>query len=507
VKLSTVAAAAVLALGVAACKKAQSAPLYEQVPVQRRDIVVAATAAGVIQPVLTLSVKSKAWGEIIDMPVQTGSEVQKGDLLAKIDPRIPRDNLTEAQANLERARGQLERATSQFKRAEALYQSKSIAETDYETANLAYATAKAAVVTAEANLQTAQDAMDDTQLKASHTGTILELDAVLGTVISSPNMGGGTVILKMANLDTVQDSALVTETDIGKVQPGMAATIVVDAYANRPFEGVVAKIKPQALVVQNQTMFTVLVRVSNPGHLLKPGMNTEVKIQTGQKQAVLAVPNAALRTARDVGSAASILGLDPSAVQQQLAAAQGASRSGGSAPAAVAGDTTQAAPGTGGAVFTTPSGRTITLPPGVTPAQVQAAFQKRMSGEALTAAEQAVLQQLRGSSGRGGGGGGGGSSGGGGGGGGRAGRGDFGGNYVVFALRNGKPVAVPVKTGLTDQDYIEVTSGLTAQDTVLVLPSASLVQAQQQFRQRFQNVTGGGLPGLRQQQAPSTTAR
>ena len=71
-------------------------------------------------------------------------------------------------------------------------------------------------------------------------------------------------------------------------------------------------------------------------------------------------------------------------------------------------------------------------------------------------------------------------------------------NYVVFALRDGKLMVAPIKTGLTDQDYIEVTSGLTERDTVLVLPSASLVQAQQQFKQRFQNVTGGGLPGLRQ---------
>ena len=73
--------------------------------------------------------------------------------------------------------------------------------------------------------------------------------------------------------------------------------------------------------------------------------------------------------------------------------------------------------------------------------------------------------------------------------------------FVVFALRGGQLVVAPVKTGLTDQDYIEVTSGLTERDTVLVLPSASLVQAQQQFKQRFQNVTGGGLPGLRQQQS------
>ena len=77
-----------------------------------------------------------------------------------------------------------------------------------------------------------------------------------------------------------------------------------------------------------------------------------------------------------------------------------------------------------------------------------------------------------------------------------------GGSYIVFTLRGGRISAVPIRTGLTDQDYIEVTRGLAEQDTVLVLPSASLVQSQQQFRQRFQNVTGGGLPGVRQQ--PST---
>jgi hypothetical protein len=77
----------------------------------------------------------------------------------------------------------------------------------------------------------------------------------------------------------------------------------------------------------------------------------------------------------------------------------------------------------------------------------------------------------------------------------------------VFVIRGGKITPISIRTGLSDQDYIEVTSGLTETDSVLVLPSASLVQAQQQFRQRFQNVTGGGLPGLKQQQAPSAPAR
>jgi len=86
---------------------------------------------------------------------------------------------------------------------------------------------------------------------------------------------------------------------------------------------------------------------------------------------------------------------------------------------------------------------------------------------------------------------------------------EFGGRYIVFVLKNGQPTPVQVRTGLTDLDYSEVVSGLTEKDTVLVLPSASLVNAQKQFQQRVQSFTGGGIPGMRQQtqQAPSQTAR
>ena len=83
----------------------------------------------------------------------------------------------------------------------------------------------------------------------------------------------------------------------------------------------------------------------------------------------------------------------------------------------------------------------------------------------------------------------------------------FNASYIVFVLRQGKPTPVTIRTGLTDLDYIEVQSGLTEQDTVLLLPSASLVQAQQDFKNRFQNMTGGGLPGLRQQTPATTTTQ
>lgn len=73
----------------------------------------------------------------------------------------------------------------------------------------------------------------------------------------------------------------------------------------------------------------------------------------------------------------------------------------------------------------------------------------------------------------------------------------FGGDYIVFVKRNGTPTAVAIRTGLTDLDYSEVVRGLTERDTVLVLPSASLVAQQQEQAERLQRMTGGGgLPGV-----------
>jgi len=507
-----------LFLGVAACKKAESAPLFETVPVERRTVVVSAVASGAIEPILTVDVKSKASGEIIEMNVQTGDDVKAAQLLASIDPRIPRNNLAQAQANLAVAEAQLANAKAQLGRSDTLFKAQAITQTEYDGAKLDYANANAAVIRAQSDLENARDRMADTRLRAPLAGTIIAKNVELGTVISSPttDVGGGTVLFRMANLDTVQVRTQVDETDIGKVQPGLPATITVDAYPNRPFEGSVLKIEPQATVQQNVTMFAVLVRIANPNHLLKPGMNTEVEIHVGRRENVIAIPNAALRTQRDVASAAQVLGLDPAQVQQDLAAAaRPAAPAGGPAGATVNRDSASlggthlrpdsTATKPAGNTMTTPDGRTIQLPPGVTEAQVMAIRQKRMSGQELTPAEQAIQRQLFSQFQRAGGGGAGGGqfrrAGGGGGGGG----GDIS-NYIVFVLRKGKPTAVNVRTGLTDLDFIEIVSGLTEQDTVLVLPSASLLNAQRDMRDRMRTMTGGGLPGL-QQQTPTAGQR
>ena len=512
--------AATAALTMVACHKDAPAPMYEMVPVQRRDIVVTASAAGTIQPILTVQVKSQASGAITEMRVQTGDDVRPGQLLALIDPRLPKSGLDQAKATLEVAKAQFQNAQTQLARTDTLLKTQAVTQTDYDNARLAFTQAQAALVNARSNLSDAQIAYDQTRVTAPVSGTIIQKNVEQGMVISSParDVGGGTVLFQMANLDTVQVQSMVDETDIGKVQQGLPVTITVDAFPNRPFQGTVLKIEPQATQNQNVTMFPVLVNIYNPEHLLKPGMKAEVEVHVGQRQGVLAIPNAALRTQRDVASAAQVLGLDPNDVQAQLAAAPAAP------PARFGGDTAQrggatlgAAPAAGDPrpagrdtakaatnVMTTPDGRQITLPTGYTAEKIRDLFRKSMGGEQLTPAEQAAMSQVRSQfmAGRGGQGGGGGGF--------PSGQmrrgGAFASSYIVFALRNGKATPVNIRTGLTDMDYIEVTSGLTEKDTVLLLPSASLVQAQQDMRNRFQSMTGGGLPGLRQQTPGATGA-
>jgi len=448
------------------------------VAVERRDIVVSARANGTIQPDTTVEVKSKASGEILKLNVETGSTVARGDLLIQVDPRTAKNSFAQAEADLDVAKAKLANATAQKNRSDALFESKALTEQEHEQAVLDFANARSEVVRAEVALENARIRLEDTDVRAPIGGTIIEKSVERGQVISSPtsDVGGGTVLLRMADLNLVQVRTLVDETDIGKIERGLRATITVDAYPNRPFEGTVLKIEPLAVTQQNVTMFPVMVRIQNREGLLKPGMNAEVQIHVGRRDGVLAVPVAALRTQRDVTSAAEVLGLTPAEVQTQLAQASGGDSG------AMRTSTAGAKPA--GATMTLPTGQTVALPDGVTEEQVRAAMKKRMSGEEPTAAEKAMLRKVfAGMSG----------------GGARRPQTDsrFGGKYIVFVRRNGKPVATNISTGLTDLDYSEVTTGLAETDSVLILPSAGLIESQKEFNERMQRVTGGGgIPGL-----------
>jgi HlyD family secretion protein len=317
--------------GLTACsdKKAEAAPV-QTVPVQRQSVVVDVEATGVIQPIGAVDVRSKASGQIVAMPVQTGSQVKSGDLLVRIDPRDPQQRYDQARAALAAARAQLAVTKAQYERNTSLSKQGVITAPELETARVAYANAQSQVVAAETQVQLAQIALEDVTITAPSAGTVISANVSPGQVIASStnSPSGGTILLTLANLSTVYDSTLVNESDIGKVKPGQTATITVDAYPSRTFHGVVEKIEPRATVQQSVTMFPVKIRIDNMDGALMPGMNSDVSILVDNRQDVLAVPVDAVRPTRDATTAAAALGLDTnsvkSAVQSQMTGGRGA---------------------------------------------------------------------------------------------------------------------------------------------------------------------------------------
>ncbi|MXY51960.1 MAG: efflux RND transporter periplasmic adaptor subunit [Gammaproteobacteria bacterium] len=448
--------------------------LYQSAPVQRRNITVAVEAAGVIEPVKTVEVKSKASGEILELPVDTGDFVEAGTLLARIDRRVLNNSLEQAKASLEVAKARQANTQSQLDRIVRLYEQESLSKVDYEQSLLEHATARSEVVRGEIQVENATIQLEDADVNSPIAGTVIERLVEQGQVISSPlgDVGGGTLLMQMADLSRVQVRMLVDEIDIGKVQPGTIAEVNVAAYPNRPFEGEIVKVEPQAVAEQNVTMFPVLIELENREGLLKPGMNAEVEVVMARRESVMAIPTAALRTPKDIHVAGSVLGLDAEAVDGMLDASP-----------VLAGDR---APGAAPEV------------PALDRERVRAAFLKRRNGEELTEDEETLLAQARQQMG------------------GRRGAratgrpgnegpsrrssvaaAQLGGNYMVFALRGGEPAALRIRTGITDLDHAEVVAGLDDDDNVLILPSASLVRAQESFQRRVSGRVG--IPGLSQQ--------
>jgi HlyD family secretion protein len=259
-----------------------------------------------------VEVKSKASGEVLSVHVETGDRVEQGQLLAEVDPRDVQNALDQAVADLESAEVQASTTEANRSRMEALRRTSAVTQQEYESAVQAAASAHAAVVRARTNLQLARERRSDVIIRAPIAGTILADNLEPGQIISSAtgNVSGGTVLFTMADLSEMQVRTLVDETDIGQIQPGQSAQLTVEAYPERTFRAEVYKIEPQAVVEQNVTTFPVLVRLSNPEDLLKPGMNAEVAVEIATRRDVVVVPNGAVVTPRDASSAAAALGLD-----------------------------------------------------------------------------------------------------------------------------------------------------------------------------------------------------
>ena len=330
-----------------ACSKQQQKQTNIQTAaIERRDIVVEVEATGIIEPINVVEVKSKSSGQIVRMPVETGSLVKSNDLLVQLDTRDVKNQYDQALADVRAAQAKLDVSAAQRKRSESLWEQRVITAQEHEAASLDYANSQAQVVRARTNLDLAQQRLEDATVRAPVAGTVIEKTVSLGQVIASGTsaQGGGTTILKMADLNSVRARVLVTETDIGQVLPGQTARVTVDAYPERRFIGVVEKIEPQAVVQQSVTMFPVLVTLSNREGLLKPGMNGEVAVLVESRENVLAVPNDAVRNPRDAVAVADLLGVSPDTIRARMQAAM-AGRGGRGGPGGAGSTRTVTSPG------------------------------------------------------------------------------------------------------------------------------------------------------------------
>ena len=293
---------------------------YQKKPVKPSKLDLTIEASGEVEAIYSVEIKSKASGEILDLPAEVGDFVEKGSILARIDQRTPKNILDQAEADLRLAEVRLTNASAQLERGTALHNEGSIADKNFEEIQESFASAKSQHVRSMVNVENAKISLDDTLVKSPLSATIISRPVEVGQVISSPTtaVGGGTLLMQMADLSKVRIRAFIDEIDIGKVSVGQNVSIRVSAFREEVFSGTVSKIEPLARVEQGVTIFPVLIDIDNKDNLLLLGMNTDVVIQVVDKDVALSAPTGALRTRKDVYSGAEILGISKEKVDKFL---------------------------------------------------------------------------------------------------------------------------------------------------------------------------------------------
>jgi HlyD family secretion protein len=431
------------------------------VAVEVKDISSAVAATGTVEPIRVIDVKSQASGEVREVAVELGDNVERGALLVRIDPRDVRNAYDQAVADLDVAQARHTVARRQLERSADLRESQIVTEEEYESALLEEANAKAGLVKAETNLELAEDRLNDVAVAAPITGTVVEKAVEEGQIITSAKeVTGGTILLRMADLNEVQVRTLVDETDIGLIQPGLEATIRVEAYPDREFHGRVLQVEPQAVVEQNVTLFAVLTRIDNREGLLKPGMNADVEIQIGQRLGVLALRNGGIKTVEEAQALVAALGLDPELLEQRVETPAGDGEAEAGAEEAVAEEDDGL--------------------PSMSQFQAMSQEERREFMQGLSAADRqrlfARLQEMREARQREE----------------RATPGSPKPGFVFLDTPSGITIK-PVTLGLSDWDYTEIIAGLAEGDSVLQVPQGLVQQSEMlEFIRRRTSMPGMG---------------
>jgi HlyD family secretion protein len=287
------------------------------------DITETVAATGKIQPEVEVNISSEVSGEIIELPIKEGQEVEKGDLLVKINPDLIQAAVSQSQAGLQNVRAQLNQAEAALKNSKANYQRNKelfdkgvISKSDWDQSIAEYEGAQAnvqsvyySVQSAAANVKQSRDNLSRTSIYAPMSGTISLLAAELGERVVGTAQMAGTEILRVANLSNMEVEVDVNENDIVKVAVGDSTMVEVDAYLKREFKGVVTEIANSAqstLTADQVTNFKVKVRILPESYKdltegkpesyspFRPGMTATVDIITKKRKNVVGVPISAI---------------------------------------------------------------------------------------------------------------------------------------------------------------------------------------------------------------------
>lgn len=312
----------------------------EMAEAKRTTIVEKVTASGVVQPVTEIAISPDVAGEIIELNVEEGDDVQEGMVLVKIRPDNlqkaldrSRANLNQVKANLAsnrankaRSEAQLTQTELAFKRSEQLKKENVISDADFETAKANYEVAKfnleAAVESvkasefivrsSEATVEEAAENVRLTVVQAPQSGTISLLNVEKGERVVGTQQMAGTEMMRLADLNQMEVQVDVNENDIIRVSLGDTAIIDVDSYTamDKKFQGIVTQIantanpkaSPDAVTefkveirILNESFSDLLSEIQGPSPF-RPGMTASVEIITTRKVDVLSVPLAAVTT-------------------------------------------------------------------------------------------------------------------------------------------------------------------------------------------------------------------
>jgi HlyD family secretion protein len=296
---------------------AEPTAAFRTATLARGDLLSTISATGTVEPEEVVDVGAQVMGLIVSFgtdsrdaskPIDYGSVVEKGTVLARIDPTPYQAALEQADATLERSQADLlqleakrEQAAQDRKRADKLHPQHAIAETDYDSAVANYKTAVANVAVGKATIRqdkavlfTAKTNLGYTTITSPVRGVIIDRRVNIGqTVVASLNAPSLFLIAK--DLRRMQVWASVNEADIGQIHSGMPVRFTVDAHPGRTFRGTVSQIRMNATMTQNVVTYTVVVTTDNSSGKLLPYLTASVQFELERRKDVLLAPNAALR--------------------------------------------------------------------------------------------------------------------------------------------------------------------------------------------------------------------